>query len=186
MGIVAAVFSQGSLRRAAIVSTFVSVGNAKQPFRRLLAAVCQIAPNLPQPVFVQYGAGAMFDSPGCTGLAYLDMAEFEQHMQESDLLILHAGAGSVIHAVRAGKIPIIVPRCANLGEHVDDHQQEFAEELAKTGKVIVAHDAATMMFAVARALALQKSNCYEVQRETAMIKLVRHALSGTVDVQASK
>lgn len=168
------------------MSTFVSVGNAKQPFERLLTAVCQIAPNLPQPVFVQYGAGVMFDSPGCTGLAYLDMAAFEQHMQEADLLILHAGAGSVIHAVRAGKIPIIVPRCASLGEHVDDHQQEFAEALAKTGKVIVAHDASTMMLAVARVLALQKSNSHEVQRETAMTGLVRHALSGTIDVRKSK
>ena len=164
------------------MSTFVSVGNATQPFNRLLEAVGKIAVDLPQPVFVQYGAGSLANLPGFSGAPYLDMDAFEQHMQEAKLLILHAGAGSVIHALRAGKIPVIVPRLARLGEHVDNHQQEFAEELAKTGKVMVAHDAATMTVAVARALAHQKSNNNSVQRETAMIGLVRRALSGASNV----
>ena len=186
MGVVASVFPQGDLWRATVVSTFVTVGNATRPFKRLLEAVGKIAGELPQPVFVQYGAGSMSDCPGCTGAAFLDMAAFEQHVREAELLILHAGAGSVIHAVRAGKIPVIMPRRARLGEHVDDHQEEFAEELAKTGKVMVAHDAATMTVAVACALALQKTEHYEVQRETAMIGSVRRALSGAVDVTASR
>lgn len=168
------------------MSTFVSVGNATQPFTRLLEAVGQIAPYLPQPVFVQYGAGSMLACPGCAGLAYLDMAAFEQHVRDAELLILHAGAGSVIHAVRAGKIPVIMPRRADLGEHVDDHQMEFADELAKTDKVIVAHDATSLAAATALALANQKLNQYEVQYETSMIDMVRQALSGALDLTTSK
>ena len=186
MGVVKYIFSKGNLRRAAVVSTFVSVGNATQPFNRLLEAVGKITVDLPQPVFVQYGAGSMLACPGCAGIAYLDMAAFEQRVQDAELLILHAGAGSVIHAVRAGKIPIIVPRRAELGENVDGHQMEFADELAKTGKVIVAHDSATMKAAVALTLAHQKSNHYKGQSETSMIGLVRLALSDAVDVTPSK
>jgi len=168
------------------MSTFVSVGNATQPFKRLLEAVGQIALHLPQPVFVQYGAGSMLACPGCAGIPYLDMAAFEQRVQDTELLILHAGAGSVIHAVRAGKIPVIVPRRADLGELVDDHQLEFADELAKTGKVMVAHDAATMRVAVALALAHQNLNHYEGLGETSMIGLVRRVLSDAVDVTPSE
>jgi hypothetical protein len=36
------------------MSTFVSVGNATQSFSRLLDAVIDIAPTLPQPVIFQY------------------------------------------------------------------------------------------------------------------------------------
>lgn len=162
------------------MSTFVSVGNATQPFMRLLNAVGQIASKLPQPVFVQYGAGSMLEYPGCAGIAYLDMAAFEQRVKDAELLILHAGAGSVIHAVRAGKTPVIMPRYASLGEHVDNHQEEFAEELAKTGKVIIARDVATLTAAVAIALVQQSKPSCEVNRETTMVGLVRKSLSATL------
>lgn len=159
------------------MSTFVSVGNATQPFRRLLEAVCELAPQLPQPVFVQFGAAQAFACPACTGLAFMEMGEFARRVSEAELLILHAGAGSVIHAVRAGKVPVVVPRRASLGEHVDDHQLEFARELEKTGKVLVAHDAATL--AQATAAALQRQRLWDAAgaAEPPLVGMVRHALS---------
>jgi UDP-N-acetylglucosamine transferase subunit ALG13 len=72
-----------------------------------------------------------------------------------ELLIVHAGAGSVIHAIRAGKVPVVMPRRKALGEHMDDHQAEFAAALEQTGHVVVAHDAAGLAAAIERALALQ-------------------------------
>lgn len=159
------------------MSTFVSVGNATQPFTRMLDAVCEIAGQLPQPIFVQFGAASSFDCPGCTGAAYVNMAEFEQRVNEAELLILHAGAGSVIHAVRAGKTPVIVPRRASLGELVDDHQLEFARELETTGKVFVAHDAAILAQAAAAALQRQRMSGTAAAAEPPLVDMVRHALA---------
>ena len=134
------------------MSTFVSVGNATQPFSRLLDEVCKLAQELPQPVFVQYGAVQDFSCSHCHAVAFMDMQAFEQQVAKAELLILHAGAGSVIHAVRAGKVPVVMPRRAHLGEHVDDHQLEFARELTTAGKVVMCEDASELADAVSEAL----------------------------------
>lgn len=133
----------------------MSVGNATQPFQRLLDGVASIASRLPQPVVVQYGCGR-FDVPGCQALRLLPMAEFERLVATSELLILHAGAGSVIHALRAGKVPVVMPRRAKFKELVDDHQFEFAEALSQAGRVVVVHEAARMWEAIRCALSLQR------------------------------
>lgn len=156
--------------------TFVTVGNGTLPFTRLLQAICEVAQQLPQPVFVQFGADQSFSCPVCTSVAFLEMGEFEKRVTEAELLILHAGAGSVMHAVRAGKIPVVMPRLAKFGEIVDDHQLEFAHALEKTGKVFVAHDAATLVQAATSAMQQQQSSGDRVICDSSMIEMVRHAL----------
>ena len=136
------------------MTTFVSVGNAKQPFGRLINAIGRIAATLPQPVVVQHGSTPVRWT-GVTAKAFIDIQEFERLVAGAALLVMHAGAGSVIHAVRAGKVPVIVPRRAEFGEHVDDHQVEFATALVATGRVIVALDTVDLEDSILRALACQ-------------------------------
>ena len=64
-------------------------------------------------------------------------------------------AGKNPHAIQAGKVPVIMPRRAHLGEHVDDHQLEMAQALERAGKVAVAREAAELPDAVKRALMMQ-------------------------------
>ena len=139
------------------MSTFVSVGNSTQAFRRLLDAVQQIASRLPQPVFVQYGASDGFDCRTCDSAPYISMIEFERRVNDASLLIMHAGAGSVLHAVRSGKVPVVMPRSSALGEIVDEHQQEFAEALGLMGKLVVCNDPAQLLSAVTAAAHLQSA-----------------------------
>jgi UDP-N-acetylglucosamine transferase subunit ALG13 len=143
------------------VSTFVSVGNATQPFRRLLDGVNAIARDLPQPVFVQSG-NTPFQPEVCKCVPFLNMSEFQSQVGRSKLLIMHAGAGSLITAVRAGKVPVVMARRARYGEHVDDHQIEFARELDRAGRIVVANEPADLLSAVREALARQKdARCTE-------------------------
>jgi UDP-N-acetylglucosamine transferase subunit ALG13 len=137
------------------VSTFVSVGNATQPFRRLLDGVTAIACDLPQPVFVQSGS-TPFRAEGCDNAPFLNMSDFQSQVCRSKLLIMHAGAGSLITAVRAGKVPVVMARRARYGEHVDDHQIEFARELERDGRIVVASEPADLLSAVREALARQE------------------------------
>ena len=138
------------------MSTFVSVGNATQPFRRLLDAACAVAARLPQPVTIQHGAATAFRCATCETTAFLDMEAYGRRVSEASLLILHAGAGSVIHAIRAGKVPVVMPRRARFGEHIDDHQVEFARELERLGRIVLCDDAAQLDAAAACALARQR------------------------------
>ena len=137
------------------MSTFVSVGNTTQPFRRLLDGVTAIARELPQPVFVQSGS-TLFHAESCESAPFLNMTEFQSRVGRSKLLIMHAGAGSLITAVRAGKVPVVMPRRARYGEHVDDHQVEFARELDRTGRIVVADEPPDLLSAVRDALTRQE------------------------------
>ena len=83
---------------------------------------------------------------------FIEMTEYNRCIAEAGLVILHAGAGSVIHAIRAGKVPVVMPRLANRGEVVDDHQLEFARALSRAGKIILAEEPRDLFSAVAQAV----------------------------------
>jgi UDP-N-acetylglucosamine transferase subunit ALG13 len=158
------------------VSTFISVGNATQPFDRLLQAVASCLADLPQPVFVQHGSGKNIFEGACNSTPFVTMDEFSKYIQNAQLLILHGGAGSIINAVRAGKVPVVMPRRYHLNEHIDDHQVELANELALNGKIIVCEDASKLLNAAGQAIQLQ-SQTGSRMNSIQMIWLVRQALT---------
>jgi UDP-N-acetylglucosamine transferase subunit ALG13 len=160
------------------VSTFVTVGNATQPFPRMLRAVADVAAQLPQPVFVQFGCASEPERFGLPGIAFIGMDEFERRIAEASLVVTHAGAGSVINAVRAGHVPVVVPRRAAHGEHVDDHQVEFAALLSGRGRVETAHDAASLVEAAQRSLRRRGEGVDGSRPQPPMVNLVRQALLG--------
>jgi len=65
-------------------------------------------------------------------------AEFDRRFSEADLIISHAGMGTIITALELGKPIIVVPRRADLGEHRNDHQLATAKRFADMGLVSVA------------------------------------------------
>ena len=134
--------------------TFVTVGNATEPFRRLLEAVEALAGAdlLPAPVVIQSGNNPGFVSATATTRSFFSMDEFEAHVRRARLVVAHAGAGTVLHALAAGKVPVVMPRRAKYGEHIDDHQAEFVEHLAKLDRVIPAWEPADLPAAMQRAL----------------------------------
>jgi UDP-N-acetylglucosamine transferase subunit ALG13 len=85
------------------------------------------------------------------------MDEFAQYMHEAELVIIHAGAGSVIHAIDSGKVPVVMPRRAAHREHINDHQVELATALAGAGKVVMVEDPDGLQQAVDDALAKQRN-----------------------------
>ncbi|MBI3812157.1 MAG: hypothetical protein HY283_08135 [Nitrospirae bacterium] len=68
------------------------------------------------------------------------MENFETKIHEADLVISHAGAGTLLQVLHAGKIPIVMPRRKKYGEIVDDHQVELVRTLVDAGRVISANE----------------------------------------------
>jgi UDP-N-acetylglucosamine transferase subunit ALG13 len=155
------------------VSTFVSVGNALQPFSRLLDAVARHADAWPQPVIVQFGH-TQFSFEKSVAYRFLDMPEFSRMVEQAELLVMHAGAGSVIHAIHAGKLPVVMPRRVRYGEHIDDHQLEFSHALASMNRVILAEEPEDLPAAVSNALVRAVNR--QVSAEPVIVGLVREAL----------
>lgn len=58
-------------------------------------------------------------------------------MRQADVVIAHAGVGTALAALEVGKCPLLVPRRMVLGEHVDDHQTQIADELGSRELSIV-------------------------------------------------
>ena len=69
---------------------------------------------------------------------FIDSTEFRRRVEEASLVIAHAGMGSIITALEAGKRIIVMPRRASLGEHRNDHQVATAKRFAEQGRILVA------------------------------------------------
>ena len=137
------------------MSTFVTVGNARQPFVRLLDAVSRHAARLPQPVVVQYGH-TPFKDEQCECVQFVGMEDFIHHIKTAELLIMHGGLGSAINALQAHKVPIVMSRRVEYGEHVNNHQIEFVQLLAKDGKIVPIESEVELLPAIERVRTLQQ------------------------------
>jgi UDP-N-acetylglucosamine transferase subunit ALG13 len=164
------------MQGALAVTTFVSVGNALQPFSRLLAEVARIRDRLPHPILVQHGH-TPFHTAGCEQRAFIAPGEYTHQMRNAQVLILHAGAGSVLHAIGAGRIPVVMPRLQRHGEHVNDHQLAFARQLAKMGRVELAEEVAHLETAVARARERAAGAVSAVSGNNALIEDLRRVFA---------
>ena len=57
-------------------------------------------------------------------------------MRDAEVVIAHAGTGTVMLALSEGKCPIVAPRYAKFNEHVDDHQEDLVRILADMGSIV--------------------------------------------------
>jgi UDP-N-acetylglucosamine transferase subunit ALG13 len=82
---------------------------------------------------------------GCTDVSGLPIDahsqipahELASAIEAADVVIAHAGCGSAIAALEAGKKPVLIARRESHGENVDDHQALLADELARRELAIV-------------------------------------------------
>ena len=68
---------------------------------------------------------------------YLEHDALSAYVARAAVVVSHGGPATITECRRAGRIPIVVPRRASLGEHVDDHQMLFTARLADRGHVVL-------------------------------------------------
>jgi UDP-N-acetylglucosamine transferase subunit ALG13 len=72
----------------------------------------------------------------CFGMMPPD--EFIQLQRDAEVIVAHAGMGSILGALEAGTPIVIMPRIHALGEHRNDHQLATARQFADVLGVYVA------------------------------------------------
>jgi len=118
---------------------FVTVG-AQMPFDRLIRAVDDWADSRQRrDVFAQIGPGA-WKPRHIDWVEFLAPAEFRNRCEQADVLIAHAGMGSIITALELAKPILVMPRRGDLRETRNDHQVATATRFAEQGKLSVALD----------------------------------------------
>lgn len=64
---------------------------------------------------------------------FLPLGRLQDAIAAADLVVSHAGTGSALVALFAGRLPVLASRSAAHGEQVDDHQAELAGQLHERG-----------------------------------------------------
>lgn len=111
---------------------FLTVGTNHARFDRLLAAFDDWDGH--EELVVQHGPSAVRPAHArCSD--FLSFEENVELIEAARVVVTHAGVGSVLLALERDKRPVVVARLHRFGEAVDDHQQAFAERLAREGLV---------------------------------------------------
>lgn len=120
------VLSKGLLWRCYLL-IFITLGTQKFPFPRLLNQVEYLLKNnfINDTVICQTGF-TKFHSDQMQCFNFIEKDFFQECLKNSDLIISHAGAGTITSALKNNKNLIIVPRMQKYHEHIDDHQLEIS------------------------------------------------------------
>ena len=119
----------------------VCVGASEYRFDRLLKMVDELCDEkiLKGSEIVAQIGSTDYEPRNYKSFHLLGRDEFQEYMEKSDLIITHAGTGSVIPPLKLGKKVIVVPRLEKYKEHLDDHQLELSDVFTSAGYTLSAN-----------------------------------------------
>jgi len=123
-----------------VVKIFVTVGT-ELPFDRLVVAVDEWAARngCADEVYAQIGESDVV--PRHIGwVRFIEKPEFDRIFDQAEVIVSHAGMGTILSALDRQRRLLVMPRRASLGEHRNDHQLATTNRLVALDQVQVATD----------------------------------------------
>lgn len=119
---------------------FVTVGTQLNNFDRLFKYIDRL--DTKEKIVVQKSNSRyVFKNNNITSQSFFSYEEMEELMKKADIIITHAGPGTIFKALELNKKVIVVPRLKRYHEIVaNDHQREFCKYLRKMNYCLVAED----------------------------------------------
>ena len=156
---------------------FVTVG-AQMPFDRLVKAVDQWAKeNERDDVFAQIGPSE-YHPANMQWTNFLEPEDFKLKYKAANVIVAHAGTGSIITALQLGKPVLIMPRRANLYETRNDHQRATAEQFRHFDSIVVAWDESELITKLDSIDNLRGSHKIEPYASGEIVKSIREFIDG--------
>lgn len=151
----------------------VLLGTQNNDFHRLLQEVEKNIENgnINEEVIVQAGY-TKYHSDIMKIFGMTSKEELEKLVDKADLIITHAGVGSIEMSLEKGKKVIAVPRKKIYGEHVNDHQKDIEEEFNKKGWLIGIDDVQELDNALHK-IRNFIPNKYESTDNTRMVNIIK-------------
>ena len=121
---------------------FVTVGTHEQPFNRLVQEIDNLKRDgvITEDVIMQTGYST-YEPKYCKWDKLIPYKQMIKNVEDARIVITHGGPASFIMPLQIGKTPIVVPRQKKFDEHVNDHQVEFARNVAeRMGTIIPVED----------------------------------------------
>ncbi|GGG28289.1 glycosyltransferase [Pontibacter amylolyticus] len=117
---------------------FVTTGT-QEPFDRLLRVVDVIALKIPDIKIVAQTSKSQYKVANIYLHDFLSPVEFNTLFDKAQLIVAHAGMGTIISALVHNKPILVLPRLAKYGEHRNDHQLATAKAFEKLQYLHVAY-----------------------------------------------
>jgi len=67
---------------------------------------------------------------------FVEKSVYDEYVAQASLVIAHAGIGVIMECIKCDTPLLVIPRRAELGEHVNDHQISTAEKFESLGHVM--------------------------------------------------
>ena len=121
---------------------FVTVGSSSHGFDRILEVVdeLKLEKEINDKIIAQIGNSRYKPKKIEMAFKFKSWKEVNELYKKADMIISHAGAGTIITALKYNKPIICIPRLKEFGEHTDNHQLEIANALEKKKKILVARN----------------------------------------------
>lgn len=121
---------------------FVTVGTHEQSFDRLIKYVDNLVRDgrIKDDVFIQIGY-SNYIPQFCKYERIISYKKMVEYVRSANIVITHGGPASFLLPITYNKIPIVVPRMQQYGEHVNNHQLDFCRKICKImNNIIVVED----------------------------------------------
>ena len=120
---------------------FVTLGTQDKAFTRLLDAIEHQILNgqIQEEVIVQAGY-TKYESKHMKIYKLISSKEFNSLIKRCDLLITHAGVGSIMTGLQYNKKVIAAARLKEYNEHTNNHQLDILNEFTKQGYILALED----------------------------------------------
>jgi UDP-N-acetylglucosamine transferase subunit ALG13 len=160
---------------------FVTVGT-QLPFERLVGTVdAWAATRAPRPdVLAQVGSGRT-DYAHLRCVRSLDGAAYAEAIASAQLMLAHAGTGSILNALEQGVPVIVFPRDARFGEHRDVHHKQRARPMERMRLISVAWTESELVAMIEREFAKPASPRKPRIRNTELVDYLRGWLRDVLD-----
>lgn len=158
---------------------FITLGTQKFQFNRLLKAVDGIVENkiINEEIIAQTGYSD-YKPKHYNSSRFFNREEFTETIQRADIIITHGGTGSIVAAIKKGKKVIAVPRLAQFGEHVDDHQLQLVKQFAEMNLIYECQDCSKLGGALVD-ISHMTFNSYKSNTETIIQSINEFIYGGT-------
>lgn len=111
----------------------VTLGTQKEQFTRLLDYIENS--NIKDEIIVQAGH-TKYKSKKMKIFDFISYDKMNEYLKKCDLVITHAGTGSILTPLKMSKKVIACVRLSKNGEHVDDHQREIVNVFKENGYIL--------------------------------------------------
>lgn len=115
---------------------FVTLGTSDYPFTRLLKKLDELVEEKKiKNIKVQCNSES-YKPKNFALVKTLEKKEYNQYIDDADIIITHGGVGTIIECAKKGKKVIAFPRKAEYAEAKNNHQEQIINELEKKGLII--------------------------------------------------